>query len=204
MVETDSVRLLKCLDRGRELKGIRSDLDGTGRAQPSRTVLPGDSARLAGNAPGKQAKGARRWLFVTLGVIFVALGAIGVVLPGIPTTPFLILASYFLVRSSPRLHRRLLASATFGPMLRDWEAHRAISARLKRLAIACCVVMIILSVAFGGLPWIARLLVAIAGAYGISFVWRLPTLPAADSGSGDDEEAEKIRPPRSHSFHRRR
>lgn len=126
-------------------------------------------------------RGPRRWLFVALGVVFVALGAIGVVLPGIPTTPFLILASYFLIRSHPGLHSRLLRSKTFGPLLENWHTHRAVTRRVKIVALAGCSIMICLSVLFGGLAWPARLLVAAVGAYGIYFVSRLTVMPGNPS-----------------------
>lgn len=120
---------------------------------------------------------ARRWLYIGLGCVFVALGAAGVVLPGIPTTPFLLLASYFLVRSSPKLHRKMLASKTFGPVLADWHKHRGLRRSVKRIAVLSCSLMIGISVLFGGLPWLARMLVLAAGAYGIWFVARLPVVP---------------------------
>ncbi|NOY28703.1 MAG: DUF454 domain-containing protein [Planctomycetes bacterium] len=49
------------------------------------------------------------------------LGIIGIALPGLPTTPFLLLTSFFLARSWPRMHQRLLASKLFGPVLRPWK-----------------------------------------------------------------------------------
>ena len=119
----------------------------------------------------------RRWLMVALGSVFVALAAVGVVLPGIPTTPFLLLASYFFLRSSPALHRRLAASKTFGPILRDWDEHRGLRPGVKRFALAACTAAVVLSIAFGGLPWPAKALVAAAGAYGLWFVARLPNAP---------------------------
>ena len=109
--------------------------------------------------------------------MFVALGGIGVALPGIPTTPFLLLASYFLVRSHPSLHSRLLRSRTFGPLLKNWHVHRAVTRRVKFAALAGCSIMICLSIVFGGLAWPARLLVAAVGGYGIYFVSRLDVLP---------------------------
>ncbi len=127
--------------------------------------------------PIKVVGGVRRWLFVALGVGLVALGAIGVVLPGIPTTPFLLLASYFLIRSHQGLHAKLLRSRTFGPLLKNWHAHRALTRRVKRVAIVGCTAMIGLSVLFGSLPWQGRLLVAAVGAYGIYFVSRIPVIP---------------------------
>ena len=123
------------------------------------------------------ASGLRRWLYVGLAGIFVGLGLLGVALPGLPTTPFLLVASYLLLRSSPTLHRRLLNSKTFGPTLRDWDKHRGLRRRTKRVAIIACGIMVAISVATGALPWPGRLLVAAAGAYGIWFVSRLPVVP---------------------------
>ena len=145
---------------------------GTGGKAPP----PADSSTRAKNEAG-MLTGWRRWLYVGLGCIFLGLGSVGAFLPGLPTTPFLILASYFLIRSSPRLHRRMLQSRTFGPLLRDWERHRGLKRGVKRFAIAACSVMIGLSILFGGLPWPARALVAVVGAYGIWFVARLPVVP---------------------------
>lgn len=123
------------------------------------------------------ASGLRRWLYVGLAGIFVGLGLLGVALPGLPTTPFLLVASYLLLRSSPTLHRRLLNSKTFGPTLRDWDKHGGLRRRTKRVAIIACGIMVAISVATGALPWPGRLLVAAAGAYGIWFVSRLPVVP---------------------------
>ena len=122
----------------------------------------------------------RRWLFVALGGVFVALGVVGVVLPGIPTTPFLLLASYFFVRSSPALHQRLLGSKLFGPTLRDWQRHKGVKRRTKWISITCCSLMIGLSIGTGGLPWVGRVVIAAAGVYGMWFVARLPTVPNKD------------------------
>ena len=143
-----------------------------------------DGSPTEGHVPGSAAASVsrwRRWLYTGLGCFFVLLGGIGVAVPGIPTTPFLLLASYFLVRSSPRLHRKLLQSKTFGPILEDWQRYRGLRRRVKRFALVACSVMIGLSIVFGGLPWPARALVALVGGYGIWFVSRLPVVP--DTGS---------------------
>ncbi len=126
--------------------------------------------------PQPVAGAARRWLLLVLGCVCVALASLGVVLPGLPTTPFLLLASYFFVRSSPALHRRLLGSKIFGPLLREWNEHRGLKRGVKRFALVACTIAISLSIAFGGLPWPAKVLVAAAGAYGIWFVARLPVV----------------------------
>ena len=79
-----------------------------------------------------------RILWQTLGLTALALGGIGVVLPILPTTPFMILAAFAFGKSSPRLRARLEAHRVFGPAIRDWEAHGAIHRRYK---ITACVVM---------------------------------------------------------------
>lgn len=137
-----------------------------------------------------QVAGLRRWLFVALGGVFVALALVGVALPGIPTTPFLLLASYFFVRSSPALHQRLLRSKLFGPTLRDWQRHRGVKRRTKWISITCCSLMIGFSIATGGLPWVGRVVIAAAGAYGMWFVARLPTVP-------NEDQAHAVAPPAS-------
>lgn len=61
---------------------------------------------------------ARRWLFMSVGIWCVGLGAAGVFIPGLPTTIFLILASFFLIRSCPWLEERLVRNRFFAPYVR--------------------------------------------------------------------------------------
>lgn len=75
-----------------------------------------------------------RFLWAALGLIFVALAIIGVVLPLLPTVPFLLLAAFFFARSSSRLHSWLLSHKTFGPFIEDWARSGAIRPRAKRFA----------------------------------------------------------------------
>jgi uncharacterized membrane protein YbaN (DUF454 family) len=69
------------------------------------------------------------WLFS--GLVGLMLAGMGVVLPLLPATPFVILAAFCFARSSPALHDRLLASRTFGKAVRDWRMHRTISRKGK-------------------------------------------------------------------------
>lgn len=64
--------------------------------------------------------------YKALGFFFVGLGALGVFLPLLPTTPFLLLAAGCFARSSEKWHAWLRDSRLFGPILRDWEARRCI------------------------------------------------------------------------------
>jgi len=74
-------------------------------------------------------------LWSALGVVSLGLGALGVLLPILPTTPFVILAAFAFGKSTPALHHRLKHHRVFGPMITDWEASGAIAPRYKALAI---------------------------------------------------------------------
>ncbi len=75
-----------------------------------------------------------RVFFFCLGCVMLALGLIGAVTPLLPTTIFLIAAAGCFARSSPRLEAWLLDHPRFGPTLRDWRAHGAISRPAKAMA----------------------------------------------------------------------
>lgn len=90
-----------------------------------------------------------RSLWLMLGLTSLALGIAGVALPLLPTTPFVLLAAYCFARSSPRLHDWLLANRTFGPLILNWERHRAIAPRAKLFAVLSMAAVIGLSVVLG-------------------------------------------------------
>ena len=77
--------------------------------------------------------------FRVLGFLFLGLGVVGVFLPLLPATPFVLLAAACFARSSEKWHRWMLANSTFGPMIRNWEQNRCISWRVKAIAIASMV-----------------------------------------------------------------
>jgi uncharacterized membrane protein YbaN (DUF454 family) len=80
--------------------------------------------------------GTRRVVYIGLGWTSVGMAVVGAIVPGIPTTPFVILAGYFFVRSSPEAHAWLLRSRGFGPILRDWETHRGVRRWIRNAALA--------------------------------------------------------------------
>jgi uncharacterized protein len=73
----------------------------------------------------------KRTFYKPLGLLFLALGAIGIVMPVLPSTPFVLLAAWFFAQSSERWHSKLLESELFGPMIHNWESNRCISRRTK-------------------------------------------------------------------------
>lgn len=93
-----------------------------------------------------------RLIWLSIGILALGLGILGVFLPLLPTTPFMILAAAAFARSSDRLHNWLLAHPSFGPMIVNWQRHGAISARAKRLSLIAMAGALILSVILGA-PW---------------------------------------------------
>ena len=82
-----------------------------------------------------------RTLFLLGGFLCVGLAVLGVVVPGLPTTPFLLLAAACFARSSERFYAWLVGNRVFGPMIRDWRATRSMSRRSKIIALASIVVV---------------------------------------------------------------
>lgn len=100
----------------------------------------------------------------------------GVFLPGLPTTPFLLLSSYFAARSSPRFHQFLLSSKLVGPILRDWEQHRGVRRRAKWQATVLILLALGMVVVFSSIPTAGQGGILLLGAIGLGVVWSLPTI----------------------------
>lgn len=90
----------------------------------------------------------KKIVYIILGSVFVGIGVIGIFVPGLPTTLFLLLASYFYVRSSPRLHSWLINHKVLGKFIRDFQKHRAMSVKHKIISITSMWLFISASVIF--------------------------------------------------------
>jgi|TARA_B100001996_G_C18353748_1_gene475009 hypothetical protein len=108
------------------------------------------------------------WIF--LGSIFVALAALGVALPGLPTTPFLILAAACYIRSSQKLYDWLISNKTFGPYLKDYREGKGIPKKAKILAISMIVLFVGSSVIFGIENLNLKIAVGVLGLTGLLYV----------------------------------
>ena len=76
-----------------------------------------------------------RIFFVILGGIFLLLGVVGIVLPVLPTTPFVLLAAMCFAKGSMRCHQWLMKHPTFGKLIVDWQKHRAIPFTGKAMSV---------------------------------------------------------------------
>ena len=117
----------------------------------------------------------QRCLYIAAGLLCVGLGALGVVVPGLPTTPFLLLASWLFFRSSPRLQQWLLAS-WLGKYIRSYHRRGGMTVAQKAGAVSMMVAMVLIST-FLLIPEgsVARIIVPIAGSVGgLTVVFAVP------------------------------
>ena len=117
-----------------------------------------------------------RWVLTVCGLLALALAVLGVLLPGLPTTPFVLLAAACFAKASPRMHHWLLNQRHLGPMVRDWEAHRSLPLRIKWLASGLMASTVCLGAwQLAHKPW-AALAVLTLGLIGGWVIWRrIPT-----------------------------
>lgn len=128
-------------------------------------------------------RGPKRLLFLAAGACSTVMTVIGILVPGIPTVPFLLSSSYFLARSSPRAHAALLATPMFGTLVREWDAHQALSGSSKRKLIAFTLVIIGTTVVIAKANPLALGMMAIVAPACVVSIVRLPQIPSLPSSS---------------------
>jgi len=123
-----------------------------------------------------------RGVFVAAGVVCVALGALGAVIPVLPTTPFLLLAAACFARGSARAHQWLLRNRFSGPVIRTWERDRGLTLKTKVFTVLLLILALAASAIWGVKSMGLRIMLAGVGAIGLFVVLRLRTVPAEVRG----------------------
>lgn len=111
----------------------------------------------------------KRQLYLAAGLISLGLGSIGVILPLLPTVPFVILAAFCFANSSPRLESWLVEHPVFGVHILNWRERRAITRRGKWAATVAFAVSCVLALLFVKLPW--NLIPIAAALISGSWIW---------------------------------
>lgn len=119
-----------------------------------------------------------RLVFAGLGTLFVLLGMLGVLLPVLPTTPFLLLATACYARSSRRVFNWLLQHPRFGPLIREWREHRSMPYRAKRAALLLIALSFGVSIVFVVPGWPARIAMGVGGLILAAWIARIPSRDA--------------------------
>lgn len=115
----------------------------------------------------------QRLLWLAAGAVSLVTGIVGIFLPLLPTTPFVLLAGYCFARSSTRCERWLLTHPRFGPIIADWRTNRAVPLRAKQLSAVTMVIGCTWAAFTLPLPvaWVPTAFCLVVG----TWLWRLPT-----------------------------
>jgi len=132
----------------------------------------------------------RRYLLITAGLISVVLAVVGIVLPLIPTTPFLLLAAACFVRSSDRLHNWLITNRLLGPYIRMYRKYSALTMQTKAGTLILLWVTIISSAVLVVDSWLVRLFLFLVAVGVTIHVLSLKTL-TLEMLAGLESETEK-------------
>ena len=116
-----------------------------------------------------------RWVFLGLGSLFVVIGVIGIFVPLLPTTPFMLLAAGCYARGSERFYRWLVYHPKFGPTIREWQANRSIPYRTKCYAIGLMALSMGTSILLFVRPLALQLGVAAFGVGLAIWMYRIPS-----------------------------
>lgn len=114
----------------------------------------------------------KRGLFLLIGCLALGLGLLGIVLPLLPTVPFILLAAFCFARSSERLHQWLMTHPWFADALTQWQQHRAMRPGLKRRAMLLTGLSFSVSILVVPIVWVKLLLLTMA----CGLLWYLKTI----------------------------
>jgi uncharacterized membrane protein YbaN (DUF454 family) len=145
------------------------------------STRPELAARATGagiGEPVELASGLKRLEYGALAGASFALAMVGLVVPGVPSVPFLLATSYYLARSSPELNNRLLRAAFFGPILTEWEQYHRLSVVSKGKLIGVAVIVVLATLALTPVSALALLVILVVSSMSIYGIASLPELPA--------------------------
>lgn len=129
---------------------------------------------------------SKRILLLLVGWFFVVVGAIGIFLPVLPTTPFLLISLWAFSQSSERFHNWLYNHKVFGPPLQDWSKYGVIPLRAKIIAVSTMTISAILVITFSNTPWYGLVAMLALMAIGAGFVLTRPSKPRTDLAPEED------------------
>jgi uncharacterized membrane protein YbaN (DUF454 family) len=123
--------------------------------------------------PARPLPAAARYLLLVFAALCVALGVIGIFVPGLPTTVFILMAGWAAARSSPRFSNWLESHKRFGPMIRDWRESRAVSRRAKLSATVVMAISATILFLTSTRMWLAEVITVVM-ALVLMWLWRRP------------------------------
>ena len=117
-------------------------------------------------------KPAIRVFWLVVGILALALGGLGVVLPLLPTTPFVLIAAFAFANSSDTLHQWLLDHNIFGPLIANWQRYGAISRSAKVLSLLSMVAVLVISLVMAVPAFVIAVQALVVGACSLFIISR--------------------------------
>jgi uncharacterized membrane protein YbaN (DUF454 family) len=161
---------------GRMVDRVERILEGRRAADPREAALRSGAAPAATDAPLIAATVWKRLRYMAMAGGAFTMTLVGLVVPGVPTVPFLLTTSYYLARSSPALNERLRRTAFFGPILQEWEGHGALSLTSKGKLIGLTATIVVVTVVLAPLTPLALSLILLISSLSVYGVTRMPAL----------------------------
>ena len=131
------------------------------------------------------AAGGKRLLYLAMAGGAFSLTLVGLVVPGIPTVPFLLATSYYLARSSPRLNDRLRRTSFFGPILREWEEQGGVSRLSKEKLTGLTLAIVVITIVVAPLTPLTLIVILLISSLSIYGIARMPELAPEPAAAGN-------------------
>lgn len=160
----------------RIFQGRKADLSREAQADPTAVAVIPSKTTPALNPPIEPARGLKKWKYLAMAAGSFVLSIFGLIIPGIPTVPFLLATSYYLARSSPKLNERLLHARFFGSILKDWESRSALTPLSKLKLVGLTFGVVVATIIFLPVSPIGFVLIAIMVSLSLIGIARTPTI----------------------------
>ncbi|MCW8878461.1 MAG: YbaN family protein [Kangiellaceae bacterium] len=141
--------------------------------------------------PSEQS-GVVKYSLILAGFLLIIIGAIGIVVPGLPTTIFLIGAAACFAKSSPCLHAWLLSHTWFGPVIKDWQQNKSIPKKAKVIALISMLLACIYTWFVVPSTWLIFTIYAVM-IFPFIYVSRLPLSESLKNEPAVADSAESVR-----------
>ena len=169
----------------RTVDRVERILEGWKFAEPLEAEPTVGVAPTATDCETPIAVGWKRLAYVALAGGAFTMTLVGLIVPGIPTVPFLMATSYYLARSSPRMNERLRRTAFFGPILTEWQGHNALSLNSKGKLIGLTAAALLVTAVLMPLTAVALIVILFISSLSVYGVSRVSTLTrGAQAGGG--------------------
>jgi uncharacterized protein len=162
------------------------DVSEVSHRDPSKTIEARSSVRPAVRTLGRRFSARRRMRELGYGVLTLAsfgMSWVGLLVPGIPTAPFVLLTAHFALQSSPELRAWVMKSKVFGQMIRDWQMYGAVRRSVQIKAYLLTLFIIVVGLIFSPPIPLIYAGMAFGSVLGLYAVAQIPVIETADDGA---------------------